>query len=565
MLFLFFFTSLLILLSTVGYGLIFTKFLKFEKFNYNYGLIGILGLFTLSIISSYTHLFFSHNYIHNIIILLIGLISLIFINKEKFKQLKFILPVFILSFIFLLIAKTNEDFGYYHLPNTIQFAQQKLQFGLGNLSHGFKHISSLFMVMSLNYLPIFEYYLFNLTNFLFFVFFITFILVEVYLRNRENLNLSNIILSLFLILFLTKFSRLAEYGSDISGQIVISIYFFYFLEFIYNKKLILEKKIDYLKIAIILIIFAITLKFISVIYSILLFTFFMVPKEKKKIFTSLIKKEYLLIIFLPLIIFIFLNFSSTGCLIYPVEKLCFSKTFDWALSSELIKDLNLHYEVWSKGGKGPGFGINNQEEYILFLNWLPNWFNVYFYGKFTDYILVILIIIFLFSVFNYKKILETKKLFIENENNYLVLYLLLFTIFLLWFMNFPSLRYAGYLIVFLLIIFPYSIYLDKRVNLSEGSNIKKISIIFIMSYAIFLYKNVSRVNNELMVSDNAHHNFKNFPFYWVKKNHFDEIDLNDHLLYLTKGKCWAIPTTCIRGLSGLEVSKKNNYIFYLAK
>ena len=43
------------------------------------------------------------------------------------------------------------------------------------------------------------------------------------------------------------------------------------------------------------------------------------------------------------------------------------------------------------------------------------------------------------------------------------------------------------------------------------------------------------------------------------------IDLNDHLLYLTKGKCWAIPTTCIRGLSGLEVSKKNNYIFYLAK
>ena len=215
MLFLFFFTSLLILLSTVGYGLIFTKFLKFEKFNYNYGLIGILGLFTLSIISSYTHLFFSHNYIHNIIILLIGLISLIFINKEKFKQLKFILPVFILSFIFLLIAKTNEDFGYYHLPNSIQFAQQKLQFGLGNLSHGFKHISSLFMIMSLNYLPIFEYYLFNLTNFLFFVFFITFILVEVYLRSRKNLNLSNIILSLFLILFLTKFSRLAEYGSDI--------------------------------------------------------------------------------------------------------------------------------------------------------------------------------------------------------------------------------------------------------------------------------------------------------------------------------------------------------------
>ena len=72
-------------------------------------------------------------------------------------------------------------------------------------------------------------------------------MVEIYLKNDENLNLSTIILSLFLILFLTKFSRLAEYGSDISGQIVLSIYFFYFLEFIYNKKIFLEKKIDYLK------------------------------------------------------------------------------------------------------------------------------------------------------------------------------------------------------------------------------------------------------------------------------------------------------------------------------
>ena len=400
MLILFFLISLIILLSTIGFGLIFTKFLKFENFNYNYGLVGILGLYILSIISSYSHLFFPHNYVHNLIILLIGLVGLFVLNKEMFKQLKFLLPIFILSFIFLIASKTNEDFGYYHLPNSLQFAQQKLQFGLGNLSHGFIHISSLFMIMSLHYLPIFDYFLFNLTNFLFFIFFINFILVEIYLKNDENLNLSTIILSLFLILFLTKFSRLAEYGSDISGQIVLSIYFFYFLKFIYNKKIFLEKKIDYLKLSVILIIFATTLKFISAIYSILLLTFFIVSKDKEKLFFSLFKKEYLIIIVLPVTIFIFFNFSSTGCLIYPVENLCFSKRFDWALSSELIRDLNLHYEVWSKAGKGPGFGVDNQEEYILFFNWLPNWFNVYFYGKFTDYLLVILIIIFIFTIFN---------------------------------------------------------------------------------------------------------------------------------------------------------------------
>ena len=140
------------------------------------------------------------------------------------------------------MSKTNEDFGYYHLPNSIQFAQQKLQFGLGNLNHGFKHISSLFMLMSLNYLPIFEFYLFNLTNLLFLTFFVTFILKEIYLRHEKNSNLSNLILCIFLILFLGKFSRLAEYGSDISGQIIIAIYFFYFLEFFLIKKLNLIKK-----------------------------------------------------------------------------------------------------------------------------------------------------------------------------------------------------------------------------------------------------------------------------------------------------------------------------------
>ena len=565
MLILFFLISLIILLSTIGFGLIFTKFLKFENFNYNYGLVGILGLYILSIISSYSHLFFPHNYVHNLIILLIGLLGLFVLNKEMFKQLKFLFPIFILSFIFLIASKTNEDFGYYHLPNSLQFAQQKLQFGLGNLSHGFKHISSLFMIMSLHYLPIFDYFLFNLTNFLFFIFFINFILVEIYLKNGENLNLSTIILSLFLILFLTKFSRLAEYGSDISGQIVLSIYFFYFLKFIYNKKIFLEKKIDYLKFFVILIIFATTLKFISAIYSILLLTFFIVSKDKEKLFFSLFKKEYLIIIVLPVTIFIFFNFSSTGCLIYPVENLCFSKRFDWALSSELIRDLNLHYEVWSKAGKGPGFGVDNQEEYILFFNWLPNWFNVYFYGKFTDYLLVILIIIFIFTIFNYKQIFKTKNFLSKNNNDYYVLYSLMIIIFLLWFINFPTLRYAGYLIVFLLIIFPYSIYLDKRINLSERNILKKLSVIFLISYTIFLFKNVSRINNELAISGDAHHNFKSFPFYWVKKNDFKEINLNEHKLYLTKDKCWATPTTCVRGLSNLRVIKKNNYIFYLTK
>ena len=98
------------------------------------------------------------------------------------------------------------------------------------------------------------------------------------------MNLSNLILCTFLILFLAKFSRLAEYGSDISGQIIIVIYFFYLLEFSYNKKIELKDRINYLKLSMIMITFAISLKFISVIYSVLLLILLMSGEKKNKLF-----------------------------------------------------------------------------------------------------------------------------------------------------------------------------------------------------------------------------------------------------------------------------------------
>ena len=211
--------------------------------------------------------------------------------------------------------------------------------------------------------------------------------------------------------------------------------------------------------------------------------------------------------------FILLNFSATGCLIYPVKNLCFTERFNWALSSEIINYLNFHYEVWSKGGMGPGFGVDNQEDYIIFLNWLPNWLKVYFYGKFTDYILVILTII-LILIFSYFKEIFLSKTKSHNKNNdYLNIYYLLIIIFFLWFFNFPTLRYAGYIIVFLLFIFPFSIFISKKINFSKKNNLKKMSIIFLIAYFIFIMKNISRLNKEFNFKENEHHNFKNFPFF----------------------------------------------------
>ena len=37
-----------------------------------------------------------------------------------------------------------------------------------------------------------------------------------------------------------------------------------------------------------------------------------------------------------------------------------------------------------------------------------------------------------------------------------------------------------------------------------------------------LFKNIDRINTELKISETNHHNFKNFPFYWVKKTEFNK-------------------------------------------
>ena len=105
----------------------------------------------------------------------------------------------------------------------------------------------------------------------------------------EKLNgITVIFLSFFFILFISKFSRIAEYGSDIAGQIIIAIYFFYIIEIFFNKKLSNKDLINYSNLSLILIIFAITLKFILVIYSILFF-FVLFIIFKKKIFFDTLK------------------------------------------------------------------------------------------------------------------------------------------------------------------------------------------------------------------------------------------------------------------------------------
>ena len=76
------------------------------------------------------------------------------------------------------------------------------------------------------------------------------------------------------------------------------------------------------------------------------------------------------------------------------------------------------------------------------------------------------------------------------------------------------------------------------------------------------FKNTNRIYNELNIPINEHHNFKNFPFYWVDHVNYDEIEIYNHKVYKVNGKCWDTPSTCVRNTNRLKIYKKKGYIYY---
>ena len=76
----------IIIISITGYGLLFQNILKnIPNIEFEYNLLGSL-LFLMSL-SFFTHFFFNHGYVHNLIILIIGIISFIFFWFKKKKRI----------------------------------------------------------------------------------------------------------------------------------------------------------------------------------------------------------------------------------------------------------------------------------------------------------------------------------------------------------------------------------------------------------------------------------------------------------------------------------------------
>ncbi len=552
----FFLSFYILLISVIGYGILFQnlcfgsiKDMNDEKVIYT----GFYGLFLLTFISLITSLFLSHNFIHNILLHLIGILLFIFLRvKNKKNYLKMILFISLILFSALLISKTHDDFSYYHLPFTKYLTEQKVIFGMGILGHGYKLISSLFFLNSTFYLPFIEYFSFHFTSLFFLIFFNFFLLKEIISKNTHE-----VIKFLYLFAFTffnLSFTRIAEFGTDKAGQILIVILTIKIFQYTcFNNS---KSKLYNILFLIPLLGFCISLKTYFLPYILLGFVIFFLDNKSFKDLKIIFISRPFFILLISLSTYFFHHFISTGCLISPLSSTCFGDNLHWADNRESYKDISLWLEQWAKAGAGPNFRVDDPLIYIQNFNWVPHWIEKYFVGKFLEQLeilmAVFLVIFLLFKNFSLKiepSILDKKILYF---------YLIILAVFFIWFMKHPSLRYGGYSIVFLTLSIPMALIYHSVKNKRFFRNKFKYLVIFII--VIFNLKNISRIDKEFKRTDL--YKFDNFPFFAIPEKKFIfEKTQSGLTIYKTIGHCWNTPTPCIGSYSKINVKKINGYYF----
>ena len=541
--------------SLIGYGSVLQKILnKKLELEFEFNLLG--SILFLIVLSFSTHFFFSHNYLHNGIVIILGFIFfLITIIKNKRllnKYSKYFILIFSVLIFGLMISKTHDDFSYYHFPYTYYLTQENLMIGTGILNHGFRTPSSIFYLNSIFYLPYIKYFSFNIGATLL-LGVSNLILIFKLIKDYENKRYDFVfLLTLFSFLFINVFFyRISEHGTDRSAQILILILFIEILSLLRNK-IILS---NFFSKIFILLGIIISLKAFYVLYLLTLIPVLVFFKKKKikYLIKTCYENFYFYLFILVGLLLMMVNIFNSGCLLYPVEFTCFTN-LEWSLKDQ-AKIMNDWYEQWSKAGAGPNFRVEDPGNYIQGFNWVSNWIDKYFFNKVSDFISgIIFLIAIIFLTFYSKKY---KKIKIDNK--IYGVYAILIVLIIEWFYHHPSLRYGGFSLIALIFFIPVSIYIS-RFQLEKNLK-KKIFILITCSLIIFIARNTNRIYKEV---NQYNYDLINKPFYSVEENYF-KIDNFMKEIKKNYDNCKNVSSPDCNIYNGIKIKEKNNYFFLIRK
>ncbi len=548
----FIFYIILFSISTIGYGFIFSKIIDNDLLKYNIGWQGIIGFFTISLLSILTSFFFAHSFLHNSLLHLIGIGSFLKFSKQlkNLYEIKNLFFLILILWIGTYVFKNHDDFPYYHLTYSLNLSENAFVVGAGNFSHGFRTFSSLFYYHSILYMPLINFYLFHIGPFFILLFF-NYILIQKIFENFNSKNFNFIyFFSLLSFIFINVvFYRIGEHGTDRSAQILLILIFLLFFEINYFEK---KKKNLLLKVNLLLILVFLSSS-MKALYYLYLALVPIIIFRKKIFFHFFEKKNYLLIfvLFISLVVNLLTFYLNTGCFLYPAEKTCLVKQ-EWSIPKDEVKTMSIHYEWWAKAGGGPGYKHElTKQEYVKNFVWLENWIDKHFFNKVTDTLFgIIFICLLVFFLFWFCKIKKEDKY--KNQIGYLP-YLLIFLFTLEWFLNHPAMRYGGYVLIAL----PLMILTASKIsNFNVRQNKVYILTLFLICLTFITYniRNTSRIIKETKV-----YNYDLFksPYFFIDDVNSKKVASNkDFSIYQPQENkmCWASKTPCSYG-SNIKVKK----------
>lgn len=498
-------TYILLFFSISGYG----KYLS-KKFNNilianNYFEYQIYGTIFALIISFIIQNIFGVNTYFNIFFFTIGFCLYIFTNNfiKNIKTSQILLLLFSLLSV-LIISKTHEDFNSYHFFSINELYENKLRIGVNELSHRFFHSSLIGYVQILYVFPFLEY---KLVHFPIFYLYVTTIGYFLYIVFNKT-NSKEIFYSIFcIIVLLTKFSRLSEFGYDYTSQFLLLIVF----HKIYFYK---DKDTEIFK-SILIFLFSFLIKPVTILFSpIFLLIFF-----KKNFFVDQFLNKRVIFFSLLLSIFFTASILRTGCLFYPINQTCFEKDKIFWSEKERIKNYRKVVTLWAKGFNHQDHTnyeiIGDEKKFTSNFNWLKYWIEVHFFYKIFEFILLVIFAYLLTYIFFKKK--DRGKTKILNTN---LIYIFLSGVSIFfWLLTAPQFRF-GFASI-LIFIYLTLINIFKK-NISFEKN--RFFIIFFLCLFFLNIKNINRINSEFERDD--FYKFKRFPYFnQIKiKNNYENIE-----------------------------------------
>jgi len=477
-------------------GVIFLILFNNDKSVNNVFEISLIGIVVTSLFAQLLNFFIPLN--DYVIYFNLLLILIFFVLNKKLVKIKveinylIIVPVFLLIILNIYGSKFSDDLNHYHYSYILNTDNSNYFIGLINFHHAYG-TSPLWLIahsyFNFDHSRLQDIHILNGL--------ILFLILGLFLKEifdslkKKDVNIYIPTIFLILIFILIKYSRLKEFGIDRPAFLLLYFLIYYYIKnFFIKKNQYNNNNIYILTILCFSIIFT---KIIFIFIFILPLYFLLIDKQQ-----SLLLNKKIILIGIIGISYLVKNFLISGCIIYPVEFLCF-ESVSW--SSNLAVNWEnqtggLINRSWSsyKGGL-------SEYEYIKNFNWFKTWISRNFIELLEFFITACLALFITLLSFNFREKLKPK--YKENFSSYKVkeittlLSIMLFLCLIIFFLKAPVIRMFHHIFILVSIIILISLVKKKKIKVKTNFIVLFLALAFLFNGS----KNLIRIKDNNYIND----------------------------------------------------------------